>query len=93
MNLKRDIQPISNLKRQSAKLLEQLAESSDPIILTKNGQPCIVVQEAGAYQELFELKEKYDAMIKVRQGLEDVKQKRTRPADEVFEELEKNYAL
>lgn len=93
MRLNRDIQPISNMKRQSAKLLKQLEESGDPIILTRNGRPCVVVQDAEAYQGLMDMKERYETMLKVRQGLDDVKHKHTRPADVVLAELDKKHEL
>jgi hypothetical protein len=53
-----------------------------------NGKAAAVVQDAEAYQRLLDIAARADAEEGIRQGLEDVKQGKIRPAREFFEEFE-----
>ena len=63
------------------------------MILTVNGKPEAVVQSAAEYQRLLDLAAAADVSEGIRQGLEDMRKGRTRPADEVFEEMRRKYAI
>ena len=53
----------------------------------EKGQAAAVVQDAEAYQHLLDLAAEANAGEGIRQGLEDVKNRRTRPARALFNEL------
>ena len=55
--------------------------------LTVNGKAAVVVQDAEAYQRLLDLAAQADAAEGIRQGLEDVRGGRTRPARGVLDDL------
>lgn len=93
MNITRDIQPIGNLKKKTAELLRQLEETGEPVVLTENGEPKAVIQNAEAYQELVEMKQRLETILSVRAGLEEMEAGRTKPAEKVFERLEKKYKV
>lgn len=50
-------------------------------------------EQAAAYQRLMDLAAEADELEGVRQGDEDIAAGRTRPADEVFAEMRKQYGL
>jgi len=66
-------------------LLTHLKKSKKPLILTVNEKAEAVVQEAEAYQRLLDIAAQADASEGIRQGLEDVKKGRVRPAREALE--------
>ena len=76
MNIMRDIQSVSEFKRHTAKFLKQIQETGEPVILTINGKPSVVVQDAKSYQELLELKERIETIAGIRRGLESMNQGR-----------------
>jgi PHD/YefM family antitoxin component YafN of YafNO toxin-antitoxin module len=50
----RNIYPLSDFQRNAKGFIAQLQESRKPIVLTVNGKASIVIQDAGAYQELLD---------------------------------------
>ena len=52
MKIKEDIKPISYLKSRSAELLAQLNETHRPVIITQNGEPKAVIQDAESYEKM-----------------------------------------
>ena len=52
MKIKEDIKPISYLKSRSADLLAQINETHRPVIITQNGEPRAVIQDAESYEKM-----------------------------------------
>jgi prevent-host-death family protein len=52
MKIKEDIKPISYLKSRSAELIAQLNETHRPVIITQNGEPKAVIQDAESYEKM-----------------------------------------
>jgi PHD/YefM family antitoxin component YafN of YafNO toxin-antitoxin module len=93
MNLSRDILSLTDFKQRNPEFVQQLKETGEPIVLTINGKAALVVQDAGSYQKLLDLVEEARVLEGIRRGLEDMRQGRGRPADEVFEEIRRDLAL
>lgn len=87
MDITKDIQPLTTFRNNSVQMMRQLRKTKRPIVLTVNGKPEAVVQDAEAYQRLLDIAARADEREGIRQGLEDVAKGRTRPAREVFEEF------
>jgi prevent-host-death family protein len=51
MKIKEDIKPISYLKSRSADLISQINETHRPVIITQNGEPRAVIQDAESYEK------------------------------------------
>ena len=62
-------------------------------VLTVNGKAAAVVQDAEAYQRLLDATASADAREGIRQGVEDVRKGRVRPAKEFFEEFGVRHGL
>jgi prevent-host-death family protein len=93
LDLNRDIQPLTDFKRNTTDFLRQLKETGQPIVLTINGKAEIVVQDAKSYQKLLELAKRLETLEGIRSGLEDMKAGRGRPAEEVFEEIRREFQI
>ncbi len=90
MNLSEDIRSLTEFKRNTAELVEQLKSTGRPLVLTVNGKAEIVVQDAATYQELLDRVEAIDGLARgleesergkatsVRQALTDTRKKRRR---------------
>lgn len=54
LNISEDIQPLSDFKRRTPEHVRRLGSSRRPVVLTVNGRPKLVVQDAQAYQDLLD---------------------------------------
>jgi prevent-host-death family protein len=88
-----DIQAMTTFRRNPGQFTKRLKKTGRPIILTINGKAEAVVQDARAYQELLDLLAEARAEEGIRQGLEDARKGRTRPAREVFDEIRAEYGI
>ena len=88
LDITTDIQSLTTFRRSSRDFLKHLKKSKRPMVLTVNGKAAAVVQDAEAYQRLLDIAAQADAKEGIRQGLEDAKAGRVRPAEEFFAEVE-----
>ena len=87
----RDIHSLSDFKQNASKFVKQVQETKEPLVLTVNGKPAVVVQDAESYQQLLDSQE--NAAI-LRKRLEHVRSGgKLIPAEEVFAELSKKYGV
>jgi prevent-host-death family protein len=93
INLATDIQSLTTFRRSSGEFMKQLRKSKRPIVLTVNGKAAAVVQDAEAYQRLLDIAARADAGEGIRQGLEDARHGKTRPASQFFDEFEASHAV
>ena len=73
--------------------MQQLKTTQRPIILTVNGKPEAVVQDAAAYQRLLDIAALADPREGIRQGLEQLANGEGRPAREFFAEMRERYGI
>ena len=93
LDITKDIQSLTTFRRRSGEFLKQLKKSKRPVVLTVKGKAAAVVQDAEAYQRLLDIAAQADAAEGVRQGLEDAKEGKLRPAREFFEEFEAEHGI
>lgn len=89
IDLKKDIDSLSNFKRKSSKFIRRMKSTGSPVVLTINGKAEVVVQDAASYQRLLDKAERYDAADTLRQSLDDVAKGRTLPLRQALEQLGK----
>ena len=87
MDITKDIQPLTDFKRNTTELLRQMKETGEPIVLTINGRAELVVQDAGSYQKLLELVDRLEAIAGVRKGLEESKRGEGQPIEDAVREI------
>ena len=83
INLTRDIHSLTDFKRNTADYVKQMKETKSPVVLTVNGKAELVVQDAESYQALLDAVERIETIEGIRRGLDDMKQGRMRPTEEV----------
>jgi PHD/YefM family antitoxin component YafN of YafNO toxin-antitoxin module len=82
-----------DIPAQSGKFMKYLKKTKKPLVLTINGKAEAVLQDAEAYQRLLDIAAHADAREGIRQGIEDVKKGRVRPAREALEMFRRNRAI
>lgn len=93
LDITKDIQSLTTFRRRSSDFMRQLRKSKRPVVLTVKGKAAAVVQDAEAYQHLLDIAAGADAEEGIRQGLDDVRRGRVRPASEFFEEFEGKHGI
>jgi prevent-host-death family protein len=93
LDITRDIQSLTTFRRRSGDFMKQLKKSKRPVVLTVKGKAAAIVQDAEAYQRLLDIAARANAEEGIRQGLEDAKKGRTRPAREFFAEFEAKHGI
>jgi PHD/YefM family antitoxin component YafN of YafNO toxin-antitoxin module len=73
--------------------MKQLKKTKRPVVLTVKGKAAAIVQDAEAYQRLLDIAASASAEEGIRQGLEDVKKARIRPAREFFADFEAAHGI
>jgi prevent-host-death family protein len=84
MSLERSIQPISYLKSHAATLVDELAETGEPLIVTQNGKAKLVVQDIASYERT---QETLALLRLVAMGQKEIDEGKHQPAREAFKEL------
>ncbi len=87
--LSEDIHSLSEFKRNTSELVEQMEDTGRPVVLTVNGKAKLVVQNAASYQEMLEAVEE----AKTLRALLAAQAGKGRPAAEFFEEQRKQYGF
>ena len=88
MGLASSIKPISYFKANAAEVLETLALTREPMIITQNGEAKAVIQDVASYEQTQETL----ALLKIlAMGQKDVAAGRTKPLAEVVARLRAKY--
>jgi PHD/YefM family antitoxin component YafN of YafNO toxin-antitoxin module len=90
LDINRDIDSLSNFKRNTPEFVRQLKESGHPVVLTVNGKAELVVQDTASYQKLIERAARADRveeMESLRLAIEEMKAGKGRPIDEMFADM------
>ncbi len=69
MNITKDISPLTEFKRDSARMIARMKETGRPQILTVNGKPSVVVMDADAWQDMQDQLDHAEAVTGIRKGL------------------------
>lgn len=90
MKITRDIQTVSQFKQNASKLVKQIQETKQPIVLTVNGKPAVVLQDAESY-EAMAVRSDYELTIAaIKEALVDFDDRATWSThEEVFRKLRK----
>lgn len=77
MRYSKQIKPISQLKANAAEILDTIAATRQPIVITRNGEAKAVLQDVASYEQLQETL----ALLKILAlGQREIAEKRTVPA-------------
>ena len=73
MNITKDIRPLTEFKRDTARFISHLKETGRPSVLTVNGKPALVVMDAEAWQDSQDLIEYARTVAGIRKGLDQAR--------------------
>lgn len=92
-DIKKDIQAMTTFRRNPSKFMKQLKKTKKPLVLTINGKAEAVVQDAEAYQRLLDTAAQADVLEGIRQGRDDLKKGRVRPARGALDALRRSHGI
>lgn len=87
MNISTDIKSVTYLKSRAADLLKQINETGHPVVITQNGEPRAVLQDPKSYDNM---RNAIGILKLLSQGEEDIKNGRSKPQKDVFENIKKS---
>jgi PHD/YefM family antitoxin component YafN of YafNO toxin-antitoxin module len=88
LDINRDIDSLTNFKRNTPEFLRQLKKTGEPVVLTINGKAELVVQDSASYQKLMEIAERAEELELLRGAIEEMKAGKGRPIEEMFDKME-----
>jgi prevent-host-death family protein len=62
VNVSEGIVPLSEFKARASKIIGEIANSDEPLVITQNGRPAAVLMSPAAFQEMRERHEFYRAV-------------------------------
>ena len=77
INIAKDIDSLSEFKRNTKAFMARLKKSGNPVVLTINGRAAVVVQDASAFQELIEKEQRQEMETFLRESIADADAGRT----------------
>jgi prevent-host-death family protein len=84
MHYSSQVKPISYLKANAAKVLYELAEKREPLVITQNGEAKAVIQDVASYEETQETL----ALLKILAlGNREIQAGKLKPVAEVVNRL------
>ena len=93
LDITSDIQSLTTFRRRSGDFMKQLKKTRRPVVLTVKGKAAAIVQDAEGYQRLLDIAASANAEEGIRQGIEDVRKGKVRPAREFFADFEAERGL
>ena len=83
-----DIQPLADFQRDPEASIARLERTGRATVLTVDGHPAVVVQDARAYQRLVDRAAEADRLMALRRSIAECRAGRVRDVDTVLDELE-----
>ncbi len=87
MDITKDIRPLTEFKRDTARFMSRLKETGRPTVLTVNGKPELVVMDAQAWQDVQDQVEFARTVAGIRKGLDQARDGQGVEASSFFERL------
>jgi len=88
-----DTRALSDFQHDAKKHLRRLTKTGQPELLTVNGKPAVIVQDARSYQRLLDTVEKAEAIAGIKLGLESMARGQGQPAKTVFAQLRRKHEV
>ncbi len=82
-----DIRSLTDFQRNTKSHLKRLKNTGRPEVLTVNGKPELIVQDAAAFEEMI------DAIRGIQRGLDEAAAGKGEPASKVLDRLRAKYEI
>jgi prevent-host-death family protein len=93
VNLRQDIRPLTDFKRNTSEFMNQMKKTRRPVVLTVNGKAELVVQDADSYQQILDRLERFEAVEAIRLGIVAAKEGRVKPARQALAKLQEKLGI
>ncbi len=94
MDITRDIQTLSDFKQNASKMVKQVQETRQPMVLTVNGRAAVVVQDSESYQKMADDVKYWENVRVLKERIAYVdKGGEMIPAEEAFDKLSKKLGI
>ena len=93
IDVTQDIRSLTEFKRHTSELTEQMKATGHPLVLTVNGKAEFVVQDAASYQAMLEAAERATTVEGIRRGLEQMARGEGQSAEEFFEAFRARHGI
>lgn len=94
MNIVRDIQSLSEFKQNASRVVKDIQETKEPVVLTVNGKAAVVIQDAESYQRMLDRQEYMETVTVLRERLKDLDDPtKWISAEEAFDRLRKKFGI
>ncbi len=80
-----DIHPLTDFQRNAKDHVKRLKDTKRPEVLTINGKPSLVIQDASAYEEMVDL---LDSLQQLKTAVEAYNRGEGQPIEEAFSILD-----
>ena len=87
LDLTQDIRSLTEFKRNTSELVENLKRTKHPLVLTVNGKAELVVQDTESYQALLNAAEVIETLKGIKRGLDQMQEGQGRPTSDFFAEM------
>ncbi len=77
---------LSTFKRRSGEYIRQMKQSKKPIVLTLDGKPKLIIQDAKSFQPLLDAYEKARLFDAIQYGVRELQKGRELTPEQIFEE-------
>ncbi len=84
---------LSEFQIDPERMLRRLQKQGGLFVLTKDGKPMVVIQDAKAYRQLLDHIDRLEAIEGIKQGLKDMAQGKLRPAARALESIRKKHRI
>jgi PHD/YefM family antitoxin component YafN of YafNO toxin-antitoxin module len=84
---------LSNFQRNTRAHLEELHRTGEPELLTVEGRPGVVVQDAAAYEAMLSRLEQLEAVTGIQRGIDSAKAGKGRTLDEFVTEMRRKHSI
>jgi prevent-host-death family protein len=85
--------PFADFQQNAKRHLRRLNKTGQPEVLTINGKPVVVVQDARSYRRLLETVEHAETIAGIKLGLDSLGRGEGQPAKTVFARLRRKHKI
>jgi PHD/YefM family antitoxin component YafN of YafNO toxin-antitoxin module len=93
LEVKKDRAAGARSDRTSAQYVDRMEREGRPITLRIDGRPPLVIEDARAYQMLWEMVDRIETIAAVREGLEQIGQGRSISLEELDQRLRRKHGI